>query len=132
MNAPYKTSESKATVTVDGVLPGDAPSIRVVYRTVGANEAVRPILRQIPVPDATLFARVRAELREGDTIEITANNEWYEDGYSTRLTGFRKAATRNENNAQGNVTNGTINVVQNDMTQITAPRVRGSRTKVRH
>lgn len=131
MNTPYKTSESKTIVTVADVLPGYAPSIRVVYRTVGANKAVRPILRQIPVPDAALFARVQAELREGDSIEITAINEWYDDGYSTRLTGFGKAATVDADNAEGNVRNGTINIVQNDITQIILPPVRESRTKVR-
>jgi len=132
MNTPYKTSESKATVTVDSVLPGDAPSIRVVYRTVGVKEVVRPILRQIPVPDATLFARVQAELCEGDSIEIIAINEWYDDGYSTRLIGFGKATATNLNNTESNVKNGTINIAQNDITQITTPPVRDLRTKVRH
>lgn len=128
MNNPYKVSESKATVTVVDIVPGEAPGLRVVYRTVGANNVVRPITRQIPVPDSGLFARIQAELHEGDSIEITAINEWYEDGYDTRLAEFKKAP---ESEPEVVIRNGMNNWVQSEIKQRENPSVQGTREKAR-
>lgn len=129
MSNPYKISESKASVMVSDILSGDVSSIRVEYLTTGASGIKRSIFRQIPVPDASLFARVQTELHKGDKIEITAVNEWYEDGYATRLTGFRKTADLNPKRP---IANGAINIVQGDTRQITLPSARDPKTKIKH
>lgn len=129
MSEPYKTSEIRATVTVSSILPNGDSSIRVEYPTTGASGQKRSFFRQIPVPDPSLFSRVQAELREGDKIEMTAINEWYEDGYATRLLDFRKATDFAH---KDNATHETNGVAHDTTTETARPLARESRMTVKY
>lgn len=124
MNQPYKISKIKSTVIVSGITLGETSSIRVEYLTRGTNGLKRSFFRQIPVPDPSLFMRVQAELHTGDEIEITAINEWYEDGYATRLAGFTKTA---DLNGKDGAANGSAGSVHNTTDKIAPPPAREAR-----
>jgi len=129
MSEPFKVSRATAVADVAAVSSGDNPTIRLVYQAENSRGVARQFVRQVPVPDAALFRRIQASVKEGDQIEATTVNEWYDDGYISYLADFKKVSDVEQETA---VKNGTLNLAQNDMTQITVTHNKTIKTKVRH
>ncbi len=127
MNNPYKVSRVTTVVSVAGVSLGEAPALRIVYSAKNSRGAARKFVRQVSVPDVLLFERLQASVEEGDQIEVTTVNEWYDAGYISYLADFKKMPAPKTNG-----TNGTINFTTNNITEIIIPPVRDEETKVRH
>ena len=90
MNKPFKVSSTTAEVSVTAILSGSPPAIKVMYRAENARGTARQFARQIPVPDADLFRRLQANIKQGERIQVTTVSEWYEDGYTSYLSDFTK------------------------------------------
>ena len=129
MSKPYKISRSTSIVAVTSVAPGDIPTIRVVYHSENSRGVARQFVRQIPVPDVALFGRIQTSVKEGDQIEATTVNEWYDTGYVSYLADFQKVSGVEP---EPTVNNGTFDLVRNNMTQIIVPPVREPKTKAHH
>ena len=129
MSKPFKISRSTSLVEVVAVSPGVSPNITVVHRAAGAGGTPRHFVRQIPVPNVTLFNTLQSQVGQGEHIEITAVNEWYDTGYVTYLADFKKVT---DTKAEIVTANGGMSVVQNDIAEIVIPTMQKSKTSVRH
>ncbi len=118
MEQPYKTVRSKAEVVVGGLSPGEHPSITVVYDTVGKGGAARRFVRQISVSNPSLFQRLEKGVVKGDQIEVTTVTDWYDTGSITVVEDFRVSAGPD---SEMLVNNGGVNIVHNDIREITFP-----------
>ena len=123
MNNPYKVSRVTTVVGVSAVLSGEAPAIKVVYSAKNSRGAARQFVRQVSVPDALLFERLQASVKEGDQIEVTTVNEWYDVGYTSYLADFKKMPDLGTK-----VANGTINFTTNSITEVVVPPARDAET----
>lgn len=77
-----------STVTVLGLLPGDPPRILIGKRLDRDGKPGRLFQQMVPVPDAKLFARLKAQVSTGDALTVTVTTEWRTDGYETYLSDF--------------------------------------------
>jgi len=115
MNEPFKVSRATAVVDVAAVSPGDSPTIRVVYHAENSRGIARQLVRQIPVRDAALFGRIQADVKEGEQIEATTVNEWYDTGYVSYLVDFKKVSDVEQ---ETTVKNGVLDIGHHDITEI--------------
>jgi hypothetical protein len=83
-------------VLLTDILTGQPTQVMVTQRAVRPDGKVRTITQKIPVPDASLMARLCAEARIGDTIEVTVITEWSKSGYITYLSDFCLLAAPSE------------------------------------
>lgn len=81
--------ETTATVTVTDIIPGDPPSLLTSELVPMPGGRSRPFSQRVQVPDAGLYARLVAEVRRGDSIQVTVVTVWPEGGrYYTYLADF--------------------------------------------
>jgi len=106
MSQPYKTTRSTAEVVVGGVSLGEHPSITVIYDTVGRGGASRRFVRQLSIADPSLFRRLKADVSQGDNIEVTVTTDWYDTGSITVLEDFNKRLKESQS-VRGFSTTGT-------------------------
>ncbi len=128
MSEPFKVSRATAVAGVAAVSPGDNPTIRLVYQAENSRGVARQFVRQVPVPDAALFRRIQAGVKEGDQIEATTVNEWYDTGYVSYLADFKKVPDVEQETA---VKNGALSIVQDEITHFVIPPARDPKAKVK-
>jgi hypothetical protein len=80
--------EVTTTVTLLGTLPGDPPRVLLGKRLSRDGKPGRLFQQMVPVPDASLFARLTAQAGTGEPITVTVTTEWHAGGYETYLSGF--------------------------------------------
>ncbi len=63
-------------------------SVLVAQKAVRPDGKERTITQKVPVPDASLLARLNVEVTQGAEIEATIVTEWRKSGYTTYLADF--------------------------------------------
>jgi len=128
MEAFAERRETTINAQLVGILPGDPPRVNLVTHASGRNGTKRHFTRQFSIPDGNLFVRLKQEVNVGDFLRVTVVSEYRETGSITYLTDFKKAPDVKQETA---VKNGTINIVQNDVTHIAVPPAQDPMAKVK-
>ncbi len=128
MNNLIEIETSEAEVTVAGVT-AKPPTVTCVYSGRDTRDTRRDFVQQVPVQDANLAHRAVSELHQGDRVQVTIVNEWYEDRCVTYLSGFKRVP---DVETAAVPKNGAANIVQDDITQIISPSARDPKTKVKY
>jgi len=120
-----ETSEAEATIAG---ITAEPPSVVCVYSGRDTRDLRRDFVQQVPVRDVGLARRVLAELHQGDRVQVTVVNEWYEDKCDTYLADFSRIADTKASVS----TNGVSGIALNDIKQIAYPSTTDPKTKVQN
>lgn len=119
---------SEAEVTVTGVT-AKPPTVTCVHSGRDTRDMRRDFVQQVPVQDANLAHRALSELHQGDRVQVTIVNEWYEDRCVTYLSDFKRVP---DAETVAVPKNGAVIIVQGDIRQVTLPSARDPKTKVKY
>ena len=75
-------------VQVLDILPGEPPKILTGERLHRGGKLGRLFQQLVPIQDSELFSCLVEQVHKGDRIKVTVTTEWYEEGYTTYLSGF--------------------------------------------
>lgn len=124
----FEKEEATTTSKVVGITPGDPPRITLVDHVPGPRGVMRHFTQQVPIRDATLFQRLRVEVRTGDEIRATVVNEYSDLGSVTYLAGFTRVT---DAGPQIVVKSGAADMSRSDITQVAIPSARHAKAKAR-
>jgi hypothetical protein len=75
-------------VTLSGLMESEPPKMAFNKVLTLKNGSKRHGSQVVPVPDADLWRRLRAEVRPGDRIRVTIETDWGAEGLPTVLKDF--------------------------------------------
>ena len=84
-----RRDEVTSRVLVKDRNAGKPPQVLLVQIAVRPDGKARTITQKVPVPDASLFARLCTEVCQDEEIEAIIVTKWSKSGYTTYLSGFR-------------------------------------------